>query len=295
MKKVCFTLSLALVILSNVFAQSSVNNYKYVIVPERYEFLKENDQYQLNSLTKFLLEKEGLTVLMSNDKIPKEIAENACLVLNAKVTDYSKLFKTKLKLELLDCYNNVVVESEIGETREKEYRKAYHEALRNAYESIEGMNYAYTPKDEVPEMEVEAIKEDKKEIEAVAVDTPKKEEPAKKEPKKVKKPKEVKKPAKKAVVAAVPVAVVKSPEKKPEVKKEVLVEEKKSQDTLYAQPIDNGYQIVDMSPKVVMILINTSLMDVYVVKGQDAIVYKKDGKWYHSKDSNSPKTLNIKF
>ncbi|NNK83293.1 MAG: hypothetical protein HKO92_09230 [Flavobacteriaceae bacterium] len=287
MKKVWLTLSVLFVMFSNVFAQTSVNNYKYVVVPERFEFLKKNDQFQLNSLTKFLLEKEGLMVFMSNDNIPKDLAENRCLVLNAKVIDHSKLFKTKLKLELLDCYNNVVIESKIGESREKEFRKAYHEALRNAYESIKGMNYAYTPKDRVPKVEIESIKEDKKGM--VAVVSPNIKEPTK-EPVKVKEPNELKKPAKKAV----PVAVVKSPEKNPEVKKEIVVE-KKSQDILYAQPIDNGYQLVDMSPKVVMILINTSLKDVYVVKGQDAIVYKKDGKWYHSKGTNSLEALNIKF
>lgn len=288
MKKVWLTLYVLIVMFSNVFAQTSVNNFKYVIVPERFDFLKENDQFQVNSLTKFLLEKEGFIVYMSNDKIPKELAENRCLVLNAKVIDHSKLFKTKLKIELLDCYNNIVVESKIGETREKEFKKAYHEALRNAYESIKGMNYEYVPLDQVQEVEKETIKEVKKET--VAVASPKIKEPTK-EPVKIKEPKELKKPTKKAV----PVAVVKSPEKKPEVKKETVVVEKKTQDILYAQPIDNGYQLVDMSPKVVMILISTSLKDVYVVEGQDAIVYRKDGKWYHSKGSNSQKVLNIKF
>ena len=45
------------------FAQSDINNYKYVSVSDRFDFLKTSDQYQLNSLTKFLLNKSGFTVL----------------------------------------------------------------------------------------------------------------------------------------------------------------------------------------------------------------------------------------
>ena len=97
MKKVVFALSFIFIVLSSVNAQKTVNDFKYVIVPERYDFLKENDQYNLNSLTKFLLEKENLKVYMDNSAIPKELAENRCLGLYTKVTDYSKLFKTKLK------------------------------------------------------------------------------------------------------------------------------------------------------------------------------------------------------
>lgn len=41
-------------------AQESLNGYKYVVVPEKFDFLKSEDLYQINSLTKFLLNKEGL-------------------------------------------------------------------------------------------------------------------------------------------------------------------------------------------------------------------------------------------
>ena len=292
MQKVVFALSFIFIVLSSVNAQKTVNDFKYVIVPERYDFLKKNDQYNLNSLTKFLLEKENLEVYMDNDNIPTDLAENRCLGLYAKVTDHSKLFKTKLKIELLDCYNNVIIESELGETREKEFEAAFHQALRNAYESIKGLNYGYAPLDEVPEIKKDIIIEDKPEI--AVVEPPKKVKPTP-QPDKIKEVKEVKKPTAEVVVASVPVADNKTPEKKPEVKKEEPILEKKTLDLLYAQPIANGYQLVDMSPKVVMVLLSTSLQDVYVVKGQDALVYNKEGKWYYSKGNNSLKALNIKF
>ena len=40
----------------SIHAQSNLNQYKYVIVPKKYEFLKEANQYQMNALTKFLFE-----------------------------------------------------------------------------------------------------------------------------------------------------------------------------------------------------------------------------------------------
>ena len=41
-----------------IIGQRSLNEYKYVTVPNKFDFLKSDDQYQLNSLTKFLLEKK---------------------------------------------------------------------------------------------------------------------------------------------------------------------------------------------------------------------------------------------
>ena len=37
-------------------AQNTINNFKYVVVPERFSFLKQDDQYSLNNLTKALLQ-----------------------------------------------------------------------------------------------------------------------------------------------------------------------------------------------------------------------------------------------
>ena len=77
--KYIFTL-IAFLLINNLFAQSNLNAYKYVVVPKKYEFLKEADKYQLNSLTKFLLEKENFVVFFDDD-LSKEIANNRCLTL----------------------------------------------------------------------------------------------------------------------------------------------------------------------------------------------------------------------
>jgi len=44
---------------------------------------------------------------------------------------------------LTDCYNQVVFSTKDGKSKEKDYKTAYHEALRMAFSDIENLNYAY--------------------------------------------------------------------------------------------------------------------------------------------------------
>ena len=142
MKKIIFITILALITSVSGFSQN-VNSYKYVIVPNQFEFLKGSDQYQLNSLTKFLFEKYGFEVFLDNEKLPTDLANNRCKALTAFVTEESGLFTTKLNVGLKDCNNNELFLSEVGESRTKEYKQAYHEALREAFKSVAGLNYHY--------------------------------------------------------------------------------------------------------------------------------------------------------
>ena len=128
---------------STIFAQKSVNSYKYVLVPKQYEFLNAPDKYQLNSLTKFLFDKAGFTTLFTDEVYPQEIATNRCLALRVVVDDNSGMFRTKLRINLLDCHNIVVYSTIEGISKEKEYKKAFHEAMRNAFEEIMELNYSY--------------------------------------------------------------------------------------------------------------------------------------------------------
>ena len=62
--------------------------------------------------------------------------------------------------------------------------------------------------------------------------------------------------------------------------------------------LENGFQIVDTQPKKVMILLNTGTPDVFIVKGKDAIVYKKNGSWIYALNSGNDLKLsdiNLKF
>ena len=124
------------------FAQKNINNYKYVIVPSKFGFLNKTDKYQTSSLVKFLLKKEGFEAFLDNEKLPHNLNNNNCIALEADLKDYSKLFKTKVVVELKDCRRNIVFTSALGESRSKEYKKSYHEAIRNAFQSLQ---YSYQP------------------------------------------------------------------------------------------------------------------------------------------------------
>ena len=143
--KICVFL-LVLSATTSLWAQLSINDYKYVSVPDKFDFLKSNDQYQLNSLTKFLLKKNGFTVLKKSDNYPMDLAQNKCLLLNANVIKIKGVLTTKLQLLLTNCSNAVVFSSEIGKSKLKDFQKAYHEALRNVF-TLSEFNYAYVEAD----------------------------------------------------------------------------------------------------------------------------------------------------
>ena len=102
-----------------------------VVVPNKFAFLKSDNEYQLNILTKFLIEKQGFKAYMENE-VPAELLNTPCNILKADVKNESNMMTSKLRLVLTDCANKEVFSSEVGKSREKEYKKSYQEAPRNA-------------------------------------------------------------------------------------------------------------------------------------------------------------------
>jgi len=263
------------------YAQKKLNDYKYVIVPNSYSLFDAPDKYRLNSLTKFLFKKHGFEAMMEDEPYPEDLTNDACLALRANLIEHNSMFKTKVEVQLRDCSNNLVYKTKIGETRVKEYKSAYNLAVREAFTSFDGVEYKYTGKT----LKV-SVESSEPKITNVKIEPVKKIEEVKPE-----KPATLKKINK----------VVKGEKVKKSNKKEKIKETKRlmaSNNVLYAQAIDNGFQIVDSTPKVVMILLESGKSDTYIVKGKDAIVYEEDGFWYMSEsinDSIKTKRLNIKF
>ena len=146
MKTKTYLFLLVLSVTMSSWAQLSINTYKYVSVPEKFDFLKSKDQYQLNSLTEFLFKKNGFTVLNKSKNYPMDLAQNNCLLLDANVVKINGLLSTKLQLILTDCRNTVVFSSEIGKSKLKDYQKAYHEALREVFD-LSAFDYTYVEAD----------------------------------------------------------------------------------------------------------------------------------------------------
>ncbi|HEY0608835.1 MAG TPA: hypothetical protein VGD35_04245 [Chitinophaga sp.] len=125
------------------YSQSTINNYKYVLVPEKFDFLKEDNQYGLNITTKLLLQQKGLTAFMDEETLPAELLANKCNALRAEVVQKKGLFVTNLTLLLKDCQGNVIFKSKEGKSREKEFMTAYNMALRDAFTSLNDVEYKY--------------------------------------------------------------------------------------------------------------------------------------------------------
>lgn len=131
-------------------AAQDLNSYKYVIVPEEFDFLREPNQFQLSELTKFLFTKAGFEAFLQNENMPEDLEANPCNALSANVHKEPSLLVTKLYVVLKNCRDQTVFTSEIGTSREKDFQASYHAALRDAFKSIEALNYTYIPDSNTP-------------------------------------------------------------------------------------------------------------------------------------------------
>ena len=135
-----------LIILSTISIYSqNINKYKYIVVPQKFDFLKKQDAYQTSSLTKFLFNKYGFTAFFEGEEFPKDLQMNRCSALTAKVVDASKMMKTVNRIQLVDCNGKIVFETMEAVSREKDYKTAYHKTIREAFEGIKSLNYKYRP------------------------------------------------------------------------------------------------------------------------------------------------------
>ncbi len=120
------------------FSQKTMSDYSYIEVPEVYEFLQKKDQYQLNSLTKFLFNKYGFNAYFSNE-LPNV---KKCDGLYADLETHLGFTYTKIVVVVKDCNGVELYRSAEGRSKLKDYKKTYHQALRNAFASFEGLGVA---------------------------------------------------------------------------------------------------------------------------------------------------------
>jgi hypothetical protein len=127
------------------FAQNTINNYKYAIVPEKFSFQKEPNQYKLNVLSKNLMAEKGFTAYMDNADLPTEVAADKCTALHLDILERNTMFSTNLTLVLKDCKGTIIFKGKEGKSREKDFDVGYNLALRDAFKSLEAVAYAFTP------------------------------------------------------------------------------------------------------------------------------------------------------
>lgn len=129
-----------------VFSQTSINEYRYVQIPAKFDFLKEKNQYGLNTITKVYFEQKGFGVVYNDEIINDAFLLDNCNKLYVNVLEDRTFFATKLTVVIKDCTNKVIYTSDEGTSRKKEHALAYNEALRIALKSFDKQNYKYTGK-----------------------------------------------------------------------------------------------------------------------------------------------------
>ena len=258
------------------------------MVPEKFNFLKQNDQYSLNSLTKGLLEYKGFTVYFDNKELPGEVANNKCRALSADVLEKKTMFTTGLTLLLKDCQGNIIFKSKEGKSREKEYKVAYSMALRDAFTSLDSVSYAYNGSTNQPVQPTTTSAAPVKSTEAVTnqpvqptITTTASTVPVKSTEVITNQP---------TITTTTSTVAVKSPE----------AVTNQPAGTLYAQAIVNGYQLIDTTPKIVLTLLKTSAENYFIASNAtvNGIVLKKNEDWvfeYYKDGKLISEKLLVKF
>lgn len=247
------TLTSLLIILFVQLGHAQLDRYKYIVVPLQFEGFKKENQFRTSTLVKHLFSREGFNVVY-DDKIPPDLATKPCSGLRVRLVDDSSLFLTKIKIALEDCYGQVVFETPEGKSKVKEYELAYREAIEGAFTVLVGTGYTYNPSETPvegrnappPTQAERLLNPPASKGESAAVE---------------------------AAAAAVAVERVTTAERVAEVP-----------EIWYAQPVENGFQLVDSSPKVQMKLVKTTQENTYIAMVDDApmgMVYMKEGQWWH--------------
>ncbi|WP_156876774.1 hypothetical protein [Mesonia mobilis] len=122
-----------------------LNYFKYVVIPIQFKFQKKDNEYLINSLVKHLLNEQGFETFMDVEDKPKDLKFNNCLALYVDLQSESESFfslQTELNLIFRDCNNQIIFESE-GQSKVKDFKESYHDALYKAFEIFEGSNFYY--------------------------------------------------------------------------------------------------------------------------------------------------------
>lgn len=279
MKKIIISLILVLGFAIICKAQPSLNDYKYVIVEKQFHFQNEANEYNLNSLTRYLFKKNGFKPILEGEIYPDDLKSNYCLALISEITAKG-VFKTRVTIVLRDCDNNIVFQTE-GVTKEKYFDKVYKIGIQKAMEGFNTVNYYYKPK------KTNSIKD---ELRSTDISNQNNKNDVKKlntENKELKVKKEIL------------VVKVEEIEKTPLIDSETEVALKEDENYFIAKSITNGFELINSkSNKVEFIIRNASTPNVFIIKNKNGIIYKKGNQWireYIDGDKTVIETLDIRF
>jgi hypothetical protein len=278
------------------FAQSVINNYKYVIVPKQFEKFRSENQYKTSTMVKFYLSKQGINTFY-DDALPLELDSDRCLALYTKLDDQSNMFSTKVAVVFEDCKGVEQYRTQLGSSKTKQYVDAYREAISEAFNSLSNFQYNYAKAEDTTPV-ILNFKDDVKKLPAPPPPPPAVEP----EPEAVEESTEpTQEPKDKEESGLLPM-----PEEQTEAVTlqdavaEVAENETVFLGTLYAQKTETGFQLVDTTPSIQFYLKETSLPNVFVAerKGQTGLLFLKDDIWifeFYQGADRVQEELQIKF
>lgn len=259
-------------------SQAELNNYKYIIVPAKFDTFKQENQYQTSTLVKHLLVENGFNAVYDN-ALPEDLLSDRCLGLLLSLEDDSSMFTTKVALTLKDCFSKEVFKTQDGSSKEKDFKTAYTEAIKESIKSsLSGVGYKYNPQNSRVPMVI-SYKDDVKQQQENAVSHVKNEPSS-------------------------PVVQQKATLEEQSYKSMVPVPSNITKangiSVLYAQAISNGFQLVDSTPKIKYKILRSSVADVFLAEGDghQGVVLKKGDKWYfeyYDGEQLMAQELSIKF
>lgn len=249
-------------------AQEKLNNYKYVLIPAKYDFQKTENENNVNLLLKYKFQQMGFETYLDTDKLPHEIKTNSCTYLKPLVITKNTVFKTILHIQVINCDNDVLFETREGSSRTKSDKISYNEAIRMAlssfgdyrlkYEKNDKLSHQIQPKTIIElQAEINALKAEKnlvnEELKKVKIETP--------------------------------------------VVNEVVPVDEKSY--LLARSTKFGYILVNsVSEKEEFEIYTTNLAGVFLLKNKSGFIYKKEGVWVYEYIKNNQIVLtylDVKF
>ena len=250
-----FTLITLLVVTlfgSNLYSQET----KYVIVPIQFDFLKGQDQFRANTLLRYLFKENGYQAYFDVEELPQDLFDDRCKAIYSDVKRIGGGLNIKVQIEIKDCRGNLLFLSDIGKSKEKDLSKGYKIAIEEAFQSFKSVNVM----SKANELEVLIAKEEQE--------------------------KQISQQKSEISESTVAATAVETSEKSKNIKssEETTEINENGVPTLYAKKADDGsYQLIDLKPQVVMTIEKSDIADVYKVKGEDGILFKRGKVWIHAK------------
>jgi hypothetical protein len=109
-KKIFITMrsNKVLLFISSFGFSQSVNDYKAVIVPIKYEFTSTDNQYRLATISKYNLNNAGFEAFYDNESVTEDYKDR-CSLLYYDIVKENAFLTTKVHITLKDCYGKVVL------------------------------------------------------------------------------------------------------------------------------------------------------------------------------------------